>query len=150
MGFNIYGSLPMSKLLLRFVLVAFATLGLQVSAHAQDAAPAAEQAAPGAVVLSFENEAQVNALAAKGKTVVFFFASWCPNCRATVAELNARWAEVNPDLTLVVADYDKEAALKGKYGVTYQDTFVLLDAKGEAVKSWNAGGVDGLNANTAS
>ena len=58
-------------------------------------------------MLNFESEAQVNTLAAKGKTVVFFYAAWCPNCRATVAELNARFAEVNPDLTLVIADYDK-------------------------------------------
>ncbi|KKB85031.1 hypothetical protein VW29_09280 [Devosia limi DSM 17137] len=118
---------------------------------AQAQTPAAvEQTGARATVLSFESEAQVNALASQGKTVVFFFASWCPNCRATVAELNARWADVNPELTLVIADYDKESALKGKYGVTYQDTFVLLDAAGEPLKSWNAGGVDGLNANTAS
>ena len=103
-----------------------------------------------AVVTNFESEAQLDSLAAKGKTVVFFFASWCPNCRATVTELNARWADVNPDLTLVIADYDKETALKSKYGVTYQDTFVLLDAKAGGVKSWNSGGVDGLNSNSAS
>lgn len=124
---------------------------LSPAAFAQAQTPAAvEQTGPRATVLSFETEAQVNTLAAEGKTVVFFFASWCPNCRATVAELNARWADVNPDLTLVIADYDKESALKGKYGVTYQDTFVLLDTAGEPIKSWNAGGVDGLNANTAS
>jgi len=115
---------------------------------AQDAPAPATSEAPEAVVTAFETEAQLNDFAAKGKTVVFFFASWCPNCRATVAELNSRWAEVNPDLTLVIADYDKESALKGKFGVTYQDTFVLLDAAGNGVKVWNAGGVDGLNANT--
>ncbi|MGB3025968.1 TlpA family protein disulfide reductase [Paradevosia shaoguanensis] len=140
----------MLQKLLRLAFVILATLGLHTVVLAQAAPPAAEQAAPGAVVLSFENEAQLDALAAKGKTVVFFFASWCPNCRATVTELNARWSEVNPDLTLVIADYDKEAALKSKYGVTYQDTFVLLDSKAQGVKSWNSGGVDGLNANTAS
>jgi thiol-disulfide isomerase/thioredoxin len=124
---------------------------LSPAAFAQAQTPAAvEQTGPRATALNFETEAQVNTLAAEGKTVVFFFASWCPNCRATVTELNARWADVNPDLTLVIADYDKESALKGKYGVTYQDTFVLLDAAGEPIKSWNAGGVDGLNANTAS
>ncbi len=124
---------------------------LSPAAFAQAQTPAAvEQTGPRATVLNFETEAQVNTLAAEGTTVVFFFASWCPNCRATVTELNARWADVNPDLTLVIADYDKESALKGKYGVTYQDTFVLLDAAGEPIKSWNAGGVDGLNANTAS
>lgn len=130
-------------------IIALSLLAPAVFAQTQTP-PAVEQTGPRATVLSFENEAQVNTLAAEGKTVVFFFASWCPNCRATVAELNARWADVNPELTLVIADYDKEGTLKGKYGVTYQDTFVLLDAAGEPIKSWNAGGVDGLNANTAS
>ena len=132
----------------RLVLAALVALA-PVAAGAQDApAPAAEQTADRATVVSFETEDQVNSLAAEGTTVVFFYAAWCPNCRATIAELNARWAEVNPDLTVVIADYDKETALKGKFGVTYQDTFVLLDAEGNSVKSWNSGGVDGLNANS--
>jgi thiol-disulfide isomerase/thioredoxin len=121
-----------------------------VAAWAQDPAPGTQQESPRATVVSFEGESQLNALAADGTTVVFFYAAWCPNCRATIAELNARWAEVNPNLTVVIADYDKETELKGKFGVTYQDTFVLLDAEGKSVKSWNAGGVDGLNANSAS
>jgi thiol-disulfide isomerase/thioredoxin len=127
-----------------------ATIALApAQAWAQDAAAPAVAEAPRATVVSFEGEEQLNTLAAEGTTVVFFYAAWCPNCRATIAELNARWAEVNPDLTVVIADYDKETALKGKFGVTYQDTFVLLDGQGNSVKSWNAGGVDGLNANSA-
>lgn len=118
-----------------------------VAANAETA-PAAAATEARATVLDFESETKLNALAAEGRTVVFFFASWCPNCRATVAELNARWTEVDPSLTLVIADYDKERELKSKFGVTYQDTFVLLDAAGDAIKSWNAGGVDGLNANS--
>ena len=122
-----------------------------ITVLAQDAAPAAtEQAVARATVTDFQSEAQLNELAAAGKTVVFFYAAWCPNCRATITELNARFDEVDPDLTLVIADYDKESALKGKFGVTYQDTFVLLDATGNSVKSWNSGGVDGLNSNSAS
>lgn len=124
-------------------ILASLTLALLLSTQSH-AAPAKATA----TVANFESQEQLDSLAAKGKTVVFFFASWCPNCRATIAELNARWAEVNPDLTVIVANYDKETALKARYGVTYQDTFVLLDAKGEAVRSWNSGGVDGLNANT--
>ena len=73
-----------------------------------------------------------------------------PNTRATVTELNARWGDVSPGLTLVIADYDKETALKKRFGVTYQDTFVLLDGAAKPVKLWNSGGVDGLNRNTAS
>lgn len=128
-------------------LIAFAPM----QSWAQQAEPAdVTKEAPRATVVSFEGEPQLNKLAAQGTTVVFFYAAWCPNCRATIAELNARWAEVNPDLTVVIADYDKETALKGKFGVTYQDTFVLLDRQGNSAKSWNAGGVDGLNANSAS
>lgn len=143
----------MNALFVRLAAVAALVLASSLPVLAQTAAPEAPAvAAPAekrAVVTNFESDAQLNDLAAKGRTVVFFFASWCPNCRATVTELNARWADVNPDLTLVIADYDKETALKSRYGVTYQDTFVLLDAKGEGVKSWNSGGVDGLNANSA-
>jgi thiol-disulfide isomerase/thioredoxin len=116
-------------------------------ATAEEPVTVAAASAP-AQVISFESEAQVNGLAAKGMTVVFFYAAWCPDCRATVTDLNARWHDVHPNLTLVIADYDQEKALKAKYGVTYQDTFVLLDAKGAAVKSWNGGGVNGLNDNT--
>ena len=137
-------------IILRLAL-AFALAVLPLTSFAQEAAPAATaQAAPRATVIDFQSEAQVNELAAQGKTVVFFYAAWCPNCRATITELNARFEEVNPDLTLVIADYDKEAALKSKFGVTYQDTFVLVDDKGDFVKSWNSGGVDGLNSNSAS
>jgi len=110
--------------------------------------PVAAAAAAPSQVVSFESEAQLNGFAAKGTTIVFFYAAWCPDCRATVTDLNARWHDVRPNLTLVIADYDQEKALKAKYGVTYQDTFVLLDAKGAAVKSWNGGGVNGLNDNT--
>jgi len=128
--------------------LSFAALPAVAENTAQTTGSPAEASAPRATVLDFQGEEQLRTLAEKGKTVVFFFASWCPNCRATVTELNARWAEVNPELTLVIADYDKETALKSKYGVTYQDTFVLLDSNAQAVKSWNGGGVDGLNANS--
>ena len=132
---------------LRLVLALLA-LCLPFAAPALAEGPAAVAAPAPSQVLSFESEAQLNELAAKGTTVVFFYAAWCPNCRATVTELNARWDEVRPGLTLVIADYDKEQALKAKYGVTYQDTFVLLDASGAGVDLWNSGGVNGLNAHT--
>lgn len=138
--------MSMFQRLLLVAVLAFAPAQSWAQVGAADAQPEA----PRAAVVSFEGEPQLSTLAAEGTTVVFFYAAWCPNCRATIAELNARWAEVNPDLTVVIADYDKESALKSRFGVTYQDTFVLLDNEGNSVKSWNAGGVDGLNANSAS
>jgi thiol-disulfide isomerase/thioredoxin len=134
---------PLLRLLLTSLLLLLpATIAPAVAEEAAVAAPASQ-------VLSYEGDAQLAELAAKGTTVVFFYAAWCPNCRATVTELNARWDEVNPGLTLVIADYDKEQALKARFGITYQDTFVLLDKDGKGVEIWNSGGVNGLNAHTS-
>lgn len=99
-------------------------------------------------LIQYSSETELKALAAEGKTVVFFFATWCPNCILTLTEMSEKWSEIEPDITLVIADYDTETALKVEYGVTYQDTFVLLDSSAKAAKLWNAGGVAGLNANT--
>ena len=132
----------MIRLLILLVLALATSVAAPVFADDPAAATAPAQ------VVSFENEAQLASLAAKGTTVVFFYAAWCPDCRATVTELNARWDKVRPGLTLVIADYDKEQALKAKFGVTYQDTFVLLDKAGKGVEVWNSGGVNGLNAHT--
>jgi thiol-disulfide isomerase/thioredoxin len=133
---------PLLRLLLTCLLLLSPMTIMPAGAEGAAAAPASQ-------VLSYEGDAQLAELAAKGTTVVFFYAAWCPNCRATVTELNARWDEVNPGLTLVIADYDKEQALKARYGVTYQDTFVLLDKDGKGVELWNSGGVNGLNAHTS-
>ena len=133
---------PLLRLLLTCLLL-LSPITIMPAGAEDAAAPLASQ------VLSYESDAQLAELAAKGTTVVFFYAAWCPNCRATVTELNARWDEVNPGLTLVIADYDKEQALKARYGVTYQDTFVLLDKDGKGVELWNSGGVNGLNAHTS-
>ena len=134
---------PLLRLLFTSLLLLFPAA--LAPALAEDAATVA----PASPVLSYEGDAQLAELAAKGTTVVFFYAAWCPNCRATVTELNARWDEVNPGLSLVIADYDKEQALKARFGVTYQDTFVLLDKDGKGVDIWNSGGVNGLNAHTS-
>ena len=111
---------------------------------------AAEQESVRAKIVQYEPKVtDLVAIAAQGeKTVLFFFATWCPNCILTLSELSEKWSEVEPDITLVIADYDTETGLKSKYGVTYQDTFVLLDKHANGVKLWNAGGVAGLNENT--
>lgn len=115
---------------------------------AMAASPGFAAEPPTAKVTSYEGDAALDALAAQGPTVVYFYAAWCPECRDLAKELKARWSEVRPTLTLVIADYDKDKTLKSRFGVTYQDTFVLLDKAGKPIKTWNGGGVDGLNAHT--
>lgn len=135
---------------LRGALVAFAVLAAALPHSSSTFAQEASDQASRARLIQYEpGTTDLAAIAAKeDKAVIFFFASWCPNCILTLTELSEKWSEVEPDITLVIADYDTETELKAKYGVTYQDTFVLLDDKADGVKLWNAGGVAGLNQNT--
>ncbi|MGS0562789.1 thioredoxin family protein [Microbacterium aurugineum] len=71
--------------------------------------------------------------ATAGAKVLFFHASWCPQCRALDEELNREGA---PDgLTVFKVDYDDRGDLRQKYGVTLQTTVVYVGDDGEALAS---------------
>jgi thiol-disulfide isomerase/thioredoxin len=63
-----------------------------------------------------------------GDVVLFFNASWCPTCKATVESLDADG--VPAGLTVVSVDYDAATDLRTQYGVTVQHTFVQVDGQG--------------------
>ncbi|GAA0516156.1 thioredoxin family protein [Deinococcus depolymerans] len=87
--------------------------------------------------------------AARGtQRVLFFAASWCPNCRAADADIAGNLARVPAGVTIFKTDYDREGALKKQYGITYQHTFVLVDRDGKALKKWAGGKLDQILANT--
>lgn len=140
----------MKTLYVRPALLALSLLvGSAPLAVPQSLAAGVEQAEQRATLVQYSADTDLKAIAAESdKTVVFFFAAWCPNCILTLTELSEKWSDIEPDITLVIADYDTETALKSEYGVTYQDTFVLLDRQANGVKLWNAGGIAGLNSNT--
>lgn len=91
----------------------------------------------------FSDLADAKALAAKGPTLLFFAADWCPSCQADLRDINANGKRLS-GATVVVVDYDKAADLKARYAVTVQDTFVLIDKTGAKLSAWNGGGVDGI------
>jgi thiol-disulfide isomerase/thioredoxin len=78
-----------------------------------------------------------NAIAqAEGRILLFFHASWCPQCRALEEDI---LAEGVPDgVTIVKVDYDDYQNLRAEYGVTQQTTFVEVDSGGEALQSYVA------------
>lgn len=84
------------------------------------------------------------AMAQKGKTVLFFHASWCPTCRTADADITKNAATIPAGATILKVDYDKEVALKQKYGVTSQHTFVEIDAQGNLVEKWSGGNLAGI------
>lgn len=88
--------------------------------------------------------------AAKGsQRVLFFHATWCPNCKGADADITKNLAKLPAGVTIFKTDYDKEAALKKQYGITYQHSFVLVDAQGKALKKWAGGGLKEIMANAA-
>jgi thiol-disulfide isomerase/thioredoxin len=94
------------------------------SAMAEDAAMSTE----GAWVDQAAYEADAATFHGAGDVVLFFNASWCPTCKATVQSLDADG--VPPGLTVVSVDYDAATDLKQQYGVTVQHTFVQVDEQG--------------------
>jgi thioredoxin 1 len=92
--------------------------------------------------------------AANSRRVLFFYANWCPTCRPIDAELKENTNNIPEGVTVIRVNYsdtdtDKEEKdLAGKYGVTYQHTFVFIDQDGNEITKWNGGGLDQIISKT--
>lgn len=76
------------------------------------------------------------ARAENGDVVIFFSATWCPTCRALNKDIEANQGNIPSGVTILQADYDRETALRQKYGVTRQHTLVQVAADGTLIKKW--------------
>ncbi|MCH7493078.1 hypothetical protein IID19_05890 [Patescibacteria group bacterium] len=74
--------------------------------------------------------------------ILYFYASWCPICKVADADITSNLDKIPDNVVILKLDYDTETVLKKKYGVTYQHTFVIVDASGNEIKKWNGGGID--------
>jgi thioredoxin 1 len=87
------------------------------------------------------------------RRVLFFYASWCPTCRPADESFTKNISQLPNDVTLIRVNYNDgdtdqaEKDLAKKYGVTYQHTFVQIDAQGKEVAKWNGGELDELLTN---
>lgn len=79
---------------------------------------------------------------ADAKKVLFFHAPWCPICAGIDKEIVAAPSKIPSGTTIIKTDYDKNTALRQKYGVTYQYTFVQIDNEGNQLKKWSATSLD--------
>ncbi|MDO5343712.1 MAG: thioredoxin family protein [Candidatus Saccharibacteria bacterium] len=59
------------------------------------------------------------------KTILFFHAPWCNECRAFEQAIQA--GPIPADVQILKVDYDSRQDLRQKYGVRIQSTFVELD-----------------------
>lgn len=86
-------------------------------------------------------------LAKDKKRVLYFHADWCAICRPLDKEFSANTNAIPQNVVLYKTNYDSETELKKKYAVTYQHTFVQVDAQGNEVTKWNGGGIEELMKN---
>ncbi len=68
--------------------------------------------------------------------LLFFHASWCPQCRQLDADITAKGAPNG--VAIFKVDYDSNQTLRKKYGVTLQTTVVRIDASGNLVEKFVA------------
>lgn len=83
------------------------------------------------------NQAQFDKTVAAGRpAVVYLHADWCPTCRAQQPIVDKLSAEPRlKDVTIFIADFDKETALEKALKVNQQSTFVVFKQGHEVTRS---------------
>lgn len=74
--------------------------------------------------------------ATSGTKILFFHASWCPQCRQLESDIKK--GTIPGGVTIFKVDYDRNQKLRQKYGVTLQTTLVKVDDSGNEVKKFVA------------
>lgn len=99
---------------------------------AETESPVAVAAEPGTYV-DYSDQALAEA---KGTKLIFFHATWCPQCRSLEADIKRQG--VPEGVTVLKADYDTNQQLRQKYGVAIQTTVVRVDDSGNFVEKYVA------------
>lgn len=73
---------------------------------------------------------------AEGRRIIFFYAPWCPQCRALDESILG--STVPDGVAIFKIDYDSNQAMRQKYGVTIQTTLVEVNASGDEVRKYVA------------
>jgi thioredoxin-like negative regulator of GroEL len=73
-------------------------------------------------------------------TILFFYASWCPECRGFDQAIQA--SAIPKGTQILRVNYDQAQELRQQYGVTIQTTFVSVSSDGTQLKKWIGYGQD--------
>ncbi len=94
--------------------------------------PAATAAVPGRYI-AYDGSTLAST---PGTKIIFFHASWCPQCRQLEADIKA--GSIPDGVTIFKADFDTSQTLRQKYGVTLQTTLVKVGDDGQLIKKYVA------------
>ncbi len=113
------------------LIISTALLCTAAFAHALDIKP-------------YTAEALAEVQKADKPVALHFHADWCPTCKAQEKVLQTLKSEPGLDLTVLVANYDIEKALKERFKIRGQSTFVVLRGekeRGRVVGETSAAGI---------
>jgi thiol:disulfide interchange protein len=87
-------------------------------------------------LVPYSAQALAQAQQAGEPVALHFHATWCPTCAAQTKVFKAMQADPNaPKVKVLVADYDKEVALKKQLKVLQQSTLIVYKGKAEKARS---------------
>lgn len=101
----------------------------QQSTSAQATRKAAEPITNPGLYIDYSDEALAST---QGRRILFFYASWCPQCRAL--EKSIQGTGVPSGMAIFKVNYDTQTALRQQYDITLQTTIVEIDASGALLK----------------
>jgi thiol-disulfide isomerase/thioredoxin len=67
-------------------------------------------------------------------SVLFFHATWCPACKKNNGLLESWYGAEQFMRSVYKIDFDTATELRKQFGVTGQDTFVLIDGSGNEIE----------------
>lgn len=91
-------------------------------------------AAQAVTVKPYSEQALAAAQKAGEPVALHFHAEWCGTCKKQESVINALKADKALKLTVFVADFDKDTALKQKFKVLKQSTLVVLRGEEERAR----------------
>jgi thioredoxin 1 len=103
------------------LLVSTLLIGAAALAHALEVKP-------------YSAPALASAQKAEQPVAIQFHADWCPTCKAQDKVLQSLKAEPGLNVTLLVANYDTEKALKQRFKIRVQSTIVVLHGTQERAR----------------
>ena len=100
--------------------------------------------------ISYSPEAAARATREGRPIVYYFWAAWCPICKADEPIINARIENSGLPIAGFRVNFDAQSDLKAQYKIPYQHTTVFLNAAGVEVARLNGPVSDAeFNANLA-
>jgi len=116
----------------------------QVSEETEPAEDGMATAPSTAVPGTYEDYNETAFAQAEGRRLLFFYAPWCPQCRALDASINE--GTVPSGAAIFKIDYDSNQGLRQRYEVMIQTTLVEVDENGNEIQKYVAYDVPTLSA----